>query len=254
MSMPVALSEVVTYLDDYLRVGEVPDASYALNGLQVENRGTVGRVAAAVDACQATIDAAADQSAGLLLVHHGLFWSGLEPLTGRHARRVRRLLEGDVALYAAHLPLDVHPEVGNNAVLARSLGLEDLSRFGDYRGEAIGVLGSADLSVSQLVGRLQEILGVDPHVIAAGPDRVARVGVITGGAGDMIRQAKDAGADTFLSGEGTHHTHFDAEEWGLNVIYAGHYATETVGVKALAQHLQNRFGLPWQFVDHPTGL
>lgn len=252
--MPTELAAVTSYLDTYLRIREIPDAPNALNGMQVENSGTVARVAAAVDACQATIDAAADRGANLLLVHHGLFWAGLEPVTGRHARRLRRLLTSDIALYAAHVPLDCHPEVGNNVVLARMLGLESLSRFGDYHGTAIGIAGRLDVPRQELVERLRACLGVEPHLIAAGPESVQRVGIITGGGGGEIRQARDAGVDTYVTGEGAHHTHFDAEEWSLNVVYAGHYATETVGVKALAGHLEQRFGLPWEFIDHPTGL
>lgn len=242
------------HLADYLRIPEVPDDRRALNGLQVANSGTVTRIAAAVDACQATIDAAARQGADLLLVHHGLFWGGLEPLTGRHGRRVRRLMEADLALYSAHLPLDCHPEVGNNAVLARDLGLEDPRPFGTYEGIEIGFAGRWTGSLGDLAARLTERLGVEPHVIAKGPERVTRVGVVTGGASGLLREARDAGIDTFITGEGPHHTFFDAEEWGLNVIYGGHYATETVGVRALAAHLEREFDLPWDFIDHPTGL
>lgn len=248
------LADLVAYLDGYLRIADVPDEEHALNGLQVENRGSVTNLAVAVDACQATIDRAGEAGADVLIVHHGLFWTGLEPVTGRHARRLRGLWEHDVALYAAHIPLDVHPEVGNNAMLGRHLGLAAPTRFGDYRGIALGVAGNWSGRRADLVARLRELLGVDPHVIAGGPERVARLGIISGGAGSMIRQARDAGIDTYVTGEGAHYTHFDAEEWGINVIYAGHYATETVGVKALAAHLEQRFQLPWQFIDHPTGL
>lgn len=248
------LTDLVAYLDDYLRIADVPDEEQALNGLQVENRGTVTNLAVAVDACQATIDRAGELGADALIVHHGLFWAGLEPVTGRHARRLRALWEHDVALYAAHAPLDVHPEVGNNAVLGRDLGLEAPTRFGEYRGALIGVAGAWRGRRDDLVGRLGELFGAAPHVIPGGPEAVARVGIITGGGGSMIRQARDAGVDTYITGEGAHYTHFDAEEWGINVIYAGHYATETVGVKALAAHLHERFTLPWQFIDHPTGL
>lgn len=253
-SVPVKLTAVTTYLDGYLRITEVQDEPQALNGLQVENAGLVRRVAAAVDACQATIDDAAWRQADLLLVHHGLFWAGLQPLTGRHWRRVRRLLEADVAVYAAHIPLDLHPEVGNNTVLARMLGLTETQSFGDYRGQAIGIAGRVTTTREALVAQVAELLPTTPHVMPYGPERLDRVGIISGGAGNMIAQAKDAGLDTFITGEGAHHTHFDAEEWGMNVIYAGHYATETVGVQALAAHLEARFGLPWEFIDHPTGL
>lgn len=252
--MPIPLGELVSYLDRYLRIHEVEDEPQALNGLQVESQRSVARIAAAVDACQATIDAAARGGFHLLLVHHGLFWAGLQPLTGRHWRRVRRLVESGLALYAAHIPLDLHPEVGNNAVLARMLGLTDTAGFGNYRGQTLGVLGRLDTTRDALAARLGELLDTTPRVMSCGSSEVRRVGVITGGGGSMIAQARAAGLDTYITGEGAHYTYFDAEEWGLNVIYAGHYATETVGVKALAQHVAERFGLEWEFLDHPTGL
>ena len=249
-----SLDELTRHLREYLRLDHVPDDARALNGLQVENSGRVDRLAVAVDACQATIDGAADRGANLLLVHHGLFWGGLEPIAGRHGRRIRALVRHDLALYAAHLPLDCHPEVGNNAVLGRALGLSRLAPFGDYEGIEIGVVGEATEPLDALAARLGERLGVDPYVIARGPARPARVAVVTGAASSFLREARDAGIDTFITGEGPHHTFFDAEEWGLNLIYAGHYATETVGVKALAEHLEGKFGIPWDFIDHPTGL
>ena len=248
------LTELAAYLDEYLRIAEIGDDLNALNGLQVENGGTVDRVAVAVDACQATIDAAAQMSAGLLLVHHGLFWGGVQPIAGRHGRRIRGLLEADVALYSAHLPLDLHPEVGNNAVLARTLGLRDQVPFGEYHDQVIGVAGALDVTREELVRRVREAVGGEPHVIATGPSQLKRVGIVSGGGGGMIAQARDAELDAYVTGEGAHHTYFDAEEFSLNVVYAGHYLTETVGVKALAAHLEERFGLPWAFIDHPTGL
>ncbi len=248
------LEALVNYLDAYLRISEVGDYPEAVNGLQVENSGSVTRLAVAVDACQAVIDRASGLGADLLLVHHGLFWRGLEPLTGRHGLRIRKLVQSDTALYSVHLPLDLHPDVGNNAVLARMLGLEGTEPFADTKGQAIGLSGRLSLSLHDFTARVSSCLGVEPRVIAAGPDRVDRVGVVTGGGGGFIEQARAAGLDTYLTGEGAHHTYFDAEESGLNVIYAGHYATETVGVKALAEHIEERFGWPWDFIDHPTGM
>ncbi len=247
-------AELIGYLDTYLRVGEVPDYANALNGLQVANSGKLSKIAVAVDACQATIDAAAGMGADLLIVHHGLFWSGLEPLTGRHGRRVRALYLNDIALYSAHLPLDCHPEVGNNAVLARDLGLAEVEGFGEYNGVTIGVMGSYGGELADLVDRLRGRLGGDARVIACGPAVCRKVAIVSGAASDLLRAARDAGVDTFVTGEGPHHTYLDAEEWGMNLVYAGHYATETVGVIALAGHLEQRFGMPWEFVDHPTGL
>ncbi len=264
----VPLAEIVAYLDEYLRVREVPDERNALNGLQAENSGVVGSLVAAVDASQATIDRVARQAAErpegeappLLIVHHGLFWDGNIPLTGRRYRRIASLIEHDVALYSAHIPLDLHPEVGNNVVLAERLGIEVEEWWGDYKGSRIGVWGYAPqrwATREALLAEVDRALGTftpGARLIGGGPERVSRVGIITGGAGSMIGAAREAGLDTYITGEGPHHTYFDAMEWGLNVIYAGHYATETLGVQALASHLGERFGLEWEFHDHPTGL
>jgi dinuclear metal center YbgI/SA1388 family protein len=252
-----ALAEVTRFLDTFLRVGEIPDEPNAVNGLQVENSGQVARVVSAVDATLETIAGIEPGDPALLLVHHGLFWEGNVPLVGRRLRRVKALLERDAALYAAHIPLDLHPEVGNNVQLARRIGLPVEGWFGAYRGVPIGVWGTAPESIadrSVLVTALDSVLGTAARLIAGGPARVRRVGIVTGGAGSMIAAARQAGLDTFITGEGAHHTYFDAMEWGLNLIYAGHYATEQVGVQALAQRLEAEFGLPWAFHHHPTGM
>jgi dinuclear metal center YbgI/SA1388 family protein len=254
----VPLADVVAYADEFLRIREVADERNAVNGLQVENKGSISGIVAAVDASQATIDDVAPGS--LLVVHHGLLWDGNVPVTGRRYRRISALLENDVALYAAHIPLDLHPEVGNNVVLADRLGIEVEGWFGDYKGNPIGVWGFAParLTVREtLLGEVNRALGTfapGARLIPGGPERVSRIGIITGGAGSMIGEARTAGLDTYITGEGAHHTYFDAVEWGLNVIYAGHYATETLGVQALASHLGERFDLEWEFHDHPTGL
>ena len=204
-----------------------------------------------MDASQATIDGvAALGGAPLLLVHHGLFLDGNLPVTGRRYRRLRALLSHDIAVYSAHLPLDAHAEVGNNAVLARRLGLELQGPFGSHRGDPIGVWGLAPRRrwprAMDSRRALKSVLGLAaaPRLIAGGPEQVQRVGIVTGGAGTMVKEARDAGLDTFITGEGPHHTYFDAMECGVNVFHAGHYATETVGVQALAEHLGRRFGLP----------
>jgi dinuclear metal center YbgI/SA1388 family protein len=265
MSHAVPLAEVVSYLDQYLQVSEIPDEANAVNGLQVENSGTIGAIIAAVDASQATIDGViaaleAGDPAPLLLVHHGLLWDGNVPVIGRRYRRLAALLDHDIPLYSAHIPLDVHPEVGNNAVLAERLGIAVEGRFGDYRGIPIGVWGAAPSSlptresVALELDRVLHTMKGSSTLIPGGPERPARVGIITGAAGDMVRQARDAGIDTFVTGEGPHHSYFDAMEGGLNLIYAGHYATETLGVQAVASHLGDRFELDWEFHDHPTGL
>lgn len=257
VTMSVSLEAVTEFLDTFLDVDAIPDYTNALNGLQVENSGTVGHIVAAVDASHASIDAAAAESLpgnGLLVVHHGLFWDGNVPLTGRRYRRIKALVAHDLALYSAHLPLDLHPEVGNNVQLANRIGLAVDSSFGDYQGVSLGVAGALSLQRDDLVARLNEELCTSAKLLGGGPASCRRVGIITGGAGSMIADAVAAGCDTFITGEGAHHTYFDAHEWGINVIYAGHYATEQLGVQALAAAVGERFGIPWVFHDHPTGL
>lgn len=249
------LDTLAQYLDDYLRVAEeTADAPEALNGLQVGNAGEVTRLAAAVDMCAATVRMASEQRADCLLVHHGLFWGGLRPLVGPAYARVAALIKGNLALYAAHLPLDRHPEVGNNSVLARLLGVTVRGEFGSYHGAPIGVWGEYSGKRDELSWSLTKALGSAPRLLPFGPEQVRRVGIVTGAGGSLIPQAAAAGLDTYVTGEGQHWTFFDAEELGINVCYAGHYATETVGVKALAEHVSKKFDLPWVFLDHPTGL
>lgn len=250
----VSTAELARYLDEFLHIGELPDSSVAVNGLQVENGGTVHRVAAAVDASERAIREAARRGCDLLLVHHGLFWSGLGALTGRRYRKVRRILEADMAVYSAHIPLDVHPEVGNNAVLARELGIELEGVFGQYKGVPIGVWGGLELRREALAARLQDLLEAPVRFVPGGPEQLRRVGIITGAGSSAIEEAIELGLDAFVSGEGPHHSVFDALEGGINLYYGGHWATETWGVKALAAHVEERFGLPWEFLDQPTGF
>lgn len=252
--MAVELRELVRYLDEYLSVDEIVDFPNALNGLQVESSGPVSRVVAAVDATAASIEGAVAAGGDLLLVHHGLFWSGNRPVTERRYRRLSALIEAGVALYAAHLPLDVHPEVGNNAVVARELGMEVEGRFGEYEGTELGVWGTLPLKRETLAARLDDLLGGPVKLIPGGPETVQRVGVLTGGGGSFVGAALAAGLDALVTGEGNHHTYFDAEEGGLNLYYGGHYATEVWGVRSLAEQLAGRFDLEWSFLDLPTGL
>jgi dinuclear metal center YbgI/SA1388 family protein len=248
------LSELVEYLDGYLRTAEVPDDERARNGLQVEGRREVGKVGVAVDASEVAIERARGLECDVLIVHHGLFWDGLAPLTGRRYRKVSALVESGIGLYGSHIPLDVHPEVGNSAVLARALGIEVTGTFGAYRGVEIGYHGRLAMLREGLAARLDEVRGGRVLMIPGGPKRVERVGVLTGAGGDAIGQAIAAGLDALVTGEGPHHTYFAAMEDGLNVYYGGHYATEVWGIRALAAHLAERFGLEWEFIDVPTGM
>lgn len=242
------------YIDGYLAIDEHPDYPNAMNGLQVGGSIEVAHVCAAVDASVESIRAAAEEDADALLVHHGLFWSGLEPITGRRYRKISTLVRSDVALYSAHLPLDAHPEVGNSILLARAVGVTKEQPFGTYDDVRIGWSGTLEDTREGVRERLEDVVGGPVKVIAGGPETVERVGVVTGGGGSFVGEAADAGLDALITGEGSHHSYVEAVELGVNVFYAGHYATETFGVRALAEHLAERFGLTWSFLDFPSGL
>lgn len=247
--------ELTAYLDDYLRIKEIRDSSQ--NGLQVEGPEDAAKIAFAVDGCQAAFEQAIVAGAQLLVVHHGLFWQDPVRLVGPLFRRVRTLIEGGCGLYAVHLPLDLHPEVGNNAELARLLGLKEGRPFGEYHDIAIGIGGvlSPPISLDALVERLVRATGEPPvRVLAHGPAETSRVACISGDAVSMADQAVAAGFDTFVTGETRHEFFHHAAEWKLNVVYGGHYATEVLGVRALARHLEKQFGLETLFVDVPTGM
>ena len=212
------------------------------------------RVAVAVDASEATILEAARRKADLLLVHHGLFWGGLGPLTGPRYRKVAALLEGRMALYSAHLPLDGHPELGNSAILARRMGLEPAGPFGSYQGAHTGWWAEAAVDREELKARLAAAVEGEARLIPGGPQEVKRVGIVTGGGSSALGEAAALGLDSLVTGEAPHHMYHEAMEMGVNLFLGGHYGTETFGVKALGEALAQEFGLPWEFLDFPTGL
>jgi dinuclear metal center YbgI/SA1388 family protein len=250
----ISLSEIVDFCDRTLRTTQVRDYDGAANGLQVENRGLVTLIAAAVDASLATVRLAIDAKADLLIVHHGLFWSPSHPWTGQRYELLRLLLDHDLAVYSSHLPLDLHPKLGNNARLCAALNLKSLKPFFYTKDQFLGFQGRATISRADLARQLHGILGAAPIILPGGPAFCRKIGVVTGGAGSELKLAASEGVDTFITGEGPHWTYAVAEELKLNVLYGGHYATETFGVKALAAELSKRFEVPWVFLDHPTGL
>ncbi len=255
MNPTTALADIVALLDSTLRTQEVKDAPVALNGLQVENDGRVSCVALAVDASQATLEAAVAAGADLILVHHGLFWSGLRPLTGWWKKKVETCLNNNLAVYSAHLPLDMHPELGNNACIARELGLEDIRPEISYGNTCIGMAGSFAGTVGELAERYAAITGAPVRgtiIDASAP--AGRVAICSGGAAGEIYEAADKGYNCYLSGEELHWAATAAADMGVNLLLAGHYATETFGVKALGALLTERFGLPCTFIDIPTGM
>lgn len=254
------LAEVVEFLDEKLRTSEVPDFDDALNGLQLENDGSVSGIAAAVDFSLDTVAKAVASRCDLLLVHHGMFWGEPRTLTGPRRERLRMAIAGNLAVYSSHLPLDAHPDIGNNALLARELRLDITGTFGRYKTIEIGVRGSAETPTSELADRLSAFAkrhGSNLVATPFTPDRRTRTWAIITGAGassTTLDEAVERGVDTLIVGEGPHHSAVQAMELGICVMYAGHYATETLGVRALGEMAASRFKVPLRFIDAPTGL
>ena len=250
-SSPMELMDLVDYLDRYLQTSTFSDAS--ANGLQVEGGGPVRRVGLAVDACLTSILQAAEKGCDLLIVHHGLLWGEEIRLCGHTYRRVRALIQSDIALYASHLPLDAHPEVGNNMQIARRMSLSDVHSFGEYRGTPIGFQGCLEgpTRLKDALAVCSEKIGPPKTLLQFGPEEICRLGIVSGSASDapIFDEAARAGIDLLVTGEPKQPAYYLAQEYGLNVFYGGHYHTETFGVKALGDHLTEQFGLPTEFVD-----
>ena len=255
-----SLAEISAYADRMLQTSTTPDYPQALNGTQLQNSGEIVGISAAVDFSTRAVKETIASKANLLVVHHGMFWGGLQPLIGPAYERLRLLLENDVGVYASHLPLDRHDVLGNNVLLAIELGLQPKDAFARYEGISIGVSGETDIETSTLFERAQRFsrnYGGEARVASLRDDRRTRKWGICTGAGastDTLDEAIASGIDTLIIGEGAHWTAVFAEEHDLAIIYAGHYATETLGVRALAQHLGEKFDIPHTFVHAPTGL
>jgi dinuclear metal center YbgI/SA1388 family protein len=249
-----SLAEIVDYTNDFLHIREIGDWDNALNGLQIENSGDVTKIGASVDASTRVLTAAAKQNVDLLIVHHGLFWQGLQPVTGTLRRQLELAFENNIALYSAHLPLDLHSEVGNNAQLAAALGLTSVQPFFEEKGQLIGVKARVSLPRDEVDRKLQKALTGSVKAFMFGPKKTGTIGIITGGAGSEIYKLAQEGIDTFITGEAPHWAAVAADELGMNLLLGGHYATEVFGVKALAANLSKRFKIPWAFIDCPTGL
>jgi dinuclear metal center YbgI/SA1388 family protein len=251
----ISRSKLVRYLDTFLSVASFTDDAH--NGLQVEGIARISKAAFAVDACLQTVKLAARARANILIVHHGLLWAGRkQPITGIMKDRISTLLSNRISLYGSHLPLDSHDEVGNNVMLAKMLGLGILGKYATYKGVEIGVLASAKKSLkrTELVQKLEKTLHTNAKTLSFGPATIKKVGIISGDGAFAIAETKNKGADTFITGETEHIAYHYAKEAKINMICAGHYATETVGVRALADHLHEKFSIDCDFISAPTGL
>jgi len=253
------LSEYARRLDDELDTAAYADVDASANGVQVgPDDAEVERVAFAVDAAEATIEAAGEADADVLVVHHGISWGGIDRVTGQTYDRIEALIGNDLALYVAHLPLDGHQQLGNAAGVADLLDLGNRAPFGEYGGEYVGQRGRLPeaTTVENLRERLGSALdtgGRDVRTLEFGPSQIRDVAVVTGSGVDWLDEATERGADVLITGEGKQHVYHQAREAGIHVVLAGHYATETFGVRAL-EELVAEWGLETTFVDCPTGL
>lgn len=250
----ISLDQLVAYLDKELKTATIPDYSGALNGLQLANSGQIGRIVAAVDASLPVIEAAVEGGPGLLLVHHGMFWQGVQPVTGPLYRKLKIAMDADLAIYSSHLPLDIHPRFGNNILMANGIGMQNPEPFFDHKGLMLGLRGSWMGTRDELADTLRTFLNGPVHVCPGGPEIISNLGLITGGAGSEVAKVAATGLDCFVTGEGPHWSYPLAEELGLNVFYGGHYATETFGVRSISEEIAKKFEITWSFLNHPTGL
>lgn len=246
--MPVALNELVSHCNTRLSLPGFPDFPGAMNGLQVANDGNVTRIGAAVDAGLDAFTKARDAKVDFLIVHHGMFWDAPRSVTGVAREKLKLLLDSNIALYSAHLPLDAHPEIGNNALLVRELGLETARTFYEHEGRDLGAIARLDVSRDELRARLGKLFPRGLTALEYGSANPREVAVITGGGYAVRGELAAAGLDTFITGELKQHWFTRAQEERLNVYACGHYATETFGVRALASELSAKFGLPWEFL------
>ena len=244
-------SELVSYLNTFLNIDAIAD--FGPQGLQIEGREKVDKIAVGVDAAHATIDGALAAGADMLIVHHGIFWGPSKRIAGAFGAKVRRFIQADLNLYAAHLALDVHPTVGNNAELCRLLELTPIDGYFNYKGLDLGIIAepATPVSFQELIVRFGDALQPPLQAVAEGPTHVQKIAVCSGDAARSMEEAHDRGCDTLITGELDYTVAHAPEELGMNVLYGGHYLTETLGVQALARHLSNVFGLPWVFVDVP---
>ncbi len=244
------LRDFAEFLDDYLRIDEYQDSS--VNGLQVEGIGNVERAAFSVDASMEAFRKAVEIDADILIVHHGIIWNCIERVSGIIRERLKFLLENELSLYAAHIPLDAHPEIGNNAMILRMVGVEPEEPFGEYKGRKIGFSGYTDLEFEEVLERLEDRFG-EVGYMKFGRDEIGKVAAVSGRGASYVEEAVNEGIDLLITGEMEHSAYHPAKEIEMNIIYLGHYSSETVGLKALMNVVAD-IGIDVEFIDIPTDL
>lgn len=251
----VTLQKIVTFCDKRLRRVEIDDFEGAFNGLQIENSGYVKKIGAAVDAGQKPFEKAIAQDVDFLICHHGVFWTPPAPLTGTNRTKIKTAFDGNLAVYSAHLPLDCHPEIGNNVLLAKALDLKKIDTFLKYEGNDIATIAQGPSGGrEELRYKLKALFPKSYQKIEYGSSMPKRIGILTGSGQSAVAHLLDNNIDTLITGELRQH-HFNvAQELGLNIYPCGHYATETFGVKALAAEIAEKFHVPWLFIEEPCPL
>ena len=248
------LKDVCRYLDELLNIQDIPDESR--NGLQVEGSQSISRIAFMVNFCLEGAERAYEEGADMIICHHGLIWGGLKAVTGVVHSRLKAIMDRDISLYTAHLPMDVHEAFGHGALLLKALGIDAAGTFGRYGPIRVGVWGELGRpeDVAEMVKKTEKILKVPCRTLLFGDRKVKRIGVVSGSGVSALEEAVDEGVDLFITGE-SKLTAFDlAKELGVNVIFGGHYATETFGLKALMETVTKDLGLETLFIDIPTEL
>lgn len=245
----VSLHELVSYCNERVQTKEISDFPGSFNGLQIEKKGEIAKIGAAVDAGLAPFKKAKEQGIDFLVVHHGLFWNPPIPLTGKNYHKISYCIENNLAVYSSHLPLDCHPEIGNNAIMCKELGFKRLGGFLDYDGQDIGLVAQTDLSREQLKSRLLKLFPLGIKSIEFGKEIPGKIAILSGSGQSAVDKISEIGIDTLITGE-LKQQHFNfAQENDLNLYVCGHYATETFGVDALGRELADRFDLPYSFID-----
>ncbi len=249
----VKLKKICEFLDSELRIKDIPDAS--LNGLQIEGCENIEKIAFAVDGSYETFVKAVEASCRLLIVHHGLFWGKCEPITGLFYKKLKVLIENGVSLYAVHLPLDLHPRFGNNIQIMK-LFTDNALVFGEYQGQEIGFSGrlSSPLNMEEIVKKLNNTLNTSSKILSFGKEEIGTIAVVSGSGCDCLKEAIDKKIDLFITGEAKLFSWHLAKEGKINIIFSGHYATETVGLKALMEEIKKIFNIPCEFLDVPCWI
>ncbi len=239
--------EIITYINEYLHISDFRD--YGPQGLQVEGKETVNKIVTGVSASAEFFDKAAKRGADMIMVHHGILWDRDTPIIkGGTKRRLQTLLQNDITLLAYHLPLDKHPELGNNALAVKAFDMTNIEEFAE-----VGYMGTIlPISFDVLLKKVRDLYQSDPLVFAYGPERIERIGICSGGAQRSIEEAIDLGLDAFITGEYSEPTMHLAKEGGIHFIGAGHYATERLGIRALGEHVAEKFGVDVEFIDIPN--